>query len=193
MKATATHMLSVAAKQFAEKGYSGASMRNIANAVGTTQAAIYHHFPNKNALYLAVLARHFDAKSSGMADDLAQVSDPEERLKILVHRLLELVEEDEQFRQLYFRELLETDEERLRVLADNVFGELAVTLTSLLEELAPRMDSHLMLLSLGGLVCHHLEARKLSPFLPGGKRKHQQLDVLAEHITELLLHGVQRS
>lgn len=193
MKATASHMISIAAQQFAEKGYSGASMRSIANAVGTTQAAIYHHFSNKNALYLAVLARHFDAKSSHMAAEMEQISDPEERLKFLVYRLLELVEEDEQFRQLYFRELLENDEERLRVLADNVFGELAVTVTGLLEEMAPRVDSHLMLLSLGGLVCHHLEARKLSPFLPGGKRKHQRLDVLAEHITELLLRGVQRS
>ena len=52
MTSTSARMLDIAAQQFAEKGYSGASMRSIANAVGTTQATIYHHFPNKRALYL---------------------------------------------------------------------------------------------------------------------------------------------
>ena len=58
MTATAQRMLESATKQFAEKGYSGVSMRSIAAATGTTQAAIYHHFPNKQALYDAVLAKH---------------------------------------------------------------------------------------------------------------------------------------
>ncbi len=190
MNSTSARMLDVAARQFAEKGFSGTSMRSIASAVGTTQATIYHHFPNKQALYLAVLARHFEAKTVDLPDELARIEDPERQLRALIHRLVQLVDEDERFRQLYFRELLEGDEERLRALADNVFGDLADFITGLLGQLAPRLDSHLMLLSLAGLVCHHLEARKLSPHLPAGKPRHQDLDVIAEHIAELLLHGV---
>lgn len=190
MGATASRMLDVAAQQFAEKGFSGASMRSIATAVGTTQAAIYHHFPNKQALYLAVLARHFEEKTSDLAGELAGIEEPERRLRTMIRRLVELADEDEQFRQLYFRELLEGNEQRLRAMATNVFGELTETLTALLQELAPGVDSHLMLLSLEGLVCHHLEARKLSPYMPGGRAEHQRLDVLSEHITGLLLHGV---
>lgn len=190
MTSTSVRMLDVAAQQFAEKGFSGASMRSIARAAGTTQAAIYHHFPNKAALYLAVLSRHFEAKTLTLPDELAKIKDPEQQLRSLIHRLLELFHEDEQFRQLYIRELLEGDSQRLQALAINIFGDLADAITRLLDKLAPKLDSHLMLLSVSSLVCHHLEARKLSPFLPGGKKKHQRLEVLSEHITNLLLHGV---
>lgn len=191
MTTTASRMLTVAAQQFAEKGFSGASMRSIATASGTTQAAIYHHFPNKDALYLAVLARHFEEKTSDLVQELAQIDDPDQCLRAMVRRMLELADEDDQFRQLYFRELLEGDAKRLEALATNVFGELSGTVSGLLEALAPDLDSHLVLLSLTGLVCHHLEARKLTPYLPGGREEHQRLDVLADHITQLLFRGAQ--
>ena len=61
-----------------------------------------------------------------------------------------------------------------------------------MEELAPQMDSHLMVMSLAGLVFHHLEARKISALVDGGKAAHQDLRVLAEHITTLLLTGVSK-
>ncbi|MEQ9271362.1 TetR/AcrR family transcriptional regulator [Marinobacter salarius] len=183
-------MLSVAAQQFAEKGYSGASMRSIANATGITQAAIYHHFPNKQALYMAVLARHLEEKISATVQDLAKIDDPEKCLRELIRRLLQLTEEDEHFRQLYFRELLEGNKERLTALAKNVFGDLLESVGGLLRKLAPQFDLNLLLLSVAGLVCHHVEARKLSPFLPGSKAKHQELDTLSRHISDLLLYGV---
>ena len=190
MESTSSRMLDVAAQQFAEKGFSGASMRSIASAAGTTQATIYHHFPSKEALYLEVLARHMQEKTSAAMRDLANIKDPEQCLRELIHRLLLLTDEDEQFRQLYFRELLEGNKERLANLADNVFGGLADSLGSLLKRLAPKVDANLLLLSLTGLVCHHVEARKLSPLLPGAQAAHQDLEILSEHISNLLLYGV---
>ncbi len=190
MEATADRMLAVAAQQFAEKGYSGASMRSIANATGTTQAAIYHHYPNKEALYLAVLARHLAEKTSVLVEEVAGINEPEKGLKLLVHRLLELADEDVEFRQLYLRELLEGSPERLAALAHNVFGAFTDSVSGLLKKLAPEVDANLLLLSIAGLACHHIEARKLSPFLSGSKPEHQQLEVLSEHISQLLLKGI---
>jgi TetR/AcrR family transcriptional regulator len=40
---------------FAAKGFSGVSITDIANATGGSKANIFHHFPNKKALYLASL------------------------------------------------------------------------------------------------------------------------------------------
>jgi len=37
---------------FANSGFSGVSMRHIAKAVGVSIATLYHHFPDKQALYL---------------------------------------------------------------------------------------------------------------------------------------------
>lgn len=41
---------------FAFRGFTGASMREIARAVGVRESALYHHFSNKNAILSAILS-----------------------------------------------------------------------------------------------------------------------------------------
>jgi AcrR family transcriptional regulator len=51
-------ILDVAERHFAERGFAGVSVREIAGDSGLkNQASLYHHFRNKRALYEAVLAR----------------------------------------------------------------------------------------------------------------------------------------
>jgi AcrR family transcriptional regulator len=51
-------ILDVAERCFAERGFAGVSMREIAAGSGLkNQASLYHHFRDKRALYEAVLAR----------------------------------------------------------------------------------------------------------------------------------------
>ncbi|TMW70867.1 TetR/AcrR family transcriptional regulator [Alteribacter natronophilus] len=50
-------MVRIAHKLFMEYGYRSVSTRKIADACGLTQPALYHHFPNKEAIYLEVLRR----------------------------------------------------------------------------------------------------------------------------------------
>ncbi|MET7361080.1 ScbR family autoregulator-binding transcription factor [Streptomyces sp. NPDC005562] len=52
---TREEILRAAAEVFDERGYSGASMREIMNRAGVTLGAVYFHFPNKEALALAVM------------------------------------------------------------------------------------------------------------------------------------------
>jgi len=190
MTATAQRMLATASKQFAEKGYSGVSMRNIAAATGTTQAAIYHHFPNKQALYDAVLAQHFEATITVVVHGLADIADPEQRLRELTRRIVVMADEDAEFRQLYLRELLEGNSERLATLADNIYAGLKDTITDLARDLNAEVDTHLFLFSIIGLICHHLEARELAMLVPGNSPANRELSTLSEHIATLLLYGV---
>jgi len=190
MTATAQRMLATASKQFAEKGYSGVSMRNIAAATGTTQAAIYHHFPNKQALYDAVLAQHFEATITVVVHGLADIADPEQRLRELIRRIVVMADEDAEFRQLYLRELLEGNSERLATLADNIYAGLKDTITDLARDLNAEVDTHLFLFSIIGLICHHLEARELAMLVPGNSPANRELSTLSEHIATLLLYGV---
>jgi AcrR family transcriptional regulator len=54
-------ILDAAERRFAEHGFTGVAMREIAADVGLrNQASLYHHFRNKRALYEAVLARGLD-------------------------------------------------------------------------------------------------------------------------------------
>ncbi len=57
-KPTRQAILDAAERRFAERGFSGVSVREIAAEVGLkNQASLYHYFRNKRALYEAVLAR----------------------------------------------------------------------------------------------------------------------------------------
>lgn len=54
---TATRILDVAEELFAERGFAGTTLRDVAARVGVRNPSIYNHFPSKDALYEAVLAR----------------------------------------------------------------------------------------------------------------------------------------
>ena len=54
---TRDRILDVAEALFAESGFAGTPVRDIARSVGLTPASLYNHFPGKAALYEAVLAR----------------------------------------------------------------------------------------------------------------------------------------
>ncbi|MBN1123303.1 MAG: TetR/AcrR family transcriptional regulator [Anaerolineae bacterium] len=52
---TRQQIIQAAAELFTCKGYAGTSISDLANAVGLTKGALYHHFENKDALFLAVV------------------------------------------------------------------------------------------------------------------------------------------
>lgn len=52
---TRTRIQTEAARLFVASGYHGVSMREVAEAVGVTKPALYHHFADKEALFLALL------------------------------------------------------------------------------------------------------------------------------------------
>lgn len=64
-RTTRAHILDVAMAQFAEAGYRGSSLRDIAARAGLSHPGVLYHFPTKEALLTEVLA-HRD-----IADDLA--------------------------------------------------------------------------------------------------------------------------
>lgn len=51
----AQRILSTAAPLFATKGFAGVSINDIAAGAGTSKANVFHHFPNKESLYLAAI------------------------------------------------------------------------------------------------------------------------------------------
>lgn len=49
-----------ATRLFAERGYEGASMGDLAERVGLRKASLFHHFPSKDVLYATVLTQLMD-------------------------------------------------------------------------------------------------------------------------------------
>jgi AcrR family transcriptional regulator len=54
-EATRAALLDEATKLFAERGYAGTSLEDVASASQVTRGAVYHHFAGKQALFEAVL------------------------------------------------------------------------------------------------------------------------------------------
>lgn len=77
---------------FSNNGYAGASIRQIARAVGIRESAIYNHFKSKEEIFLAILSE-FKSKSISkeiLSDDLLdQISNPEKFLKNFTLRLID--------------------------------------------------------------------------------------------------------
>ncbi|MEO8874263.1 MAG: TetR/AcrR family transcriptional regulator [Polyangiaceae bacterium] len=57
MSARKEEILVIATRLFAERGYQGASMGDLAERVGLRKASLFHHYVSKDALYCAVLER----------------------------------------------------------------------------------------------------------------------------------------
>ena len=183
---TAQVILLKAIPLFAESGYDGVSMRDIAGAVGISGAALYHHYQNKQSLYLAAMALAFEDKAIGITTAIEAKGTATQRLERFVARFTDLMAKDPDFRALLQRELLDGDETRLRLLADQVFMVPFQAMTTLAKELAPDCDPHLLAISMVGLVLFHFETTPVRRFLPGANVKHNDPKQVAKHVTRLL-------
>ena len=79
----------VALRVFAERGYDGASMDDVARAAGITKASIYHHVSGKEALLERGLGRALDALFAIIEEPEAREGRAIERLRHIVARVAE--------------------------------------------------------------------------------------------------------
>jgi AcrR family transcriptional regulator len=89
---TRRQILTQAAELFLAKGYKGVSMKEIAEAVQVTSAALYYHFPKgKEDLFTTMIQTVFvDEGIAGIDQTLAATPDVRERLTLLTSALLSL-------------------------------------------------------------------------------------------------------
>jgi AcrR family transcriptional regulator len=89
---TRQQIVTKAAELFLAKGYKGVSMKELAEAVEVTSAALYYHFPKgKEDLFTTMIQTVFvDEGVAGIDQTLAATQDVRERLTLLTAALLSL-------------------------------------------------------------------------------------------------------
>jgi AcrR family transcriptional regulator len=92
---------------FQRQGYHGTSMRQLARYAGITPAAIYNHYPSKEALFVALLRARLPHRALGEAVLQAEGTTPEDLLRDGVHRMQAALEGRYDQLRLVFIELLE--------------------------------------------------------------------------------------
>ena len=183
-------ILEIAIPLFAKAGYVGVSMRDIANEVGMSAAALYYHFPDKQQLYLQAMSQAFADKAHVLLDELSLPVPPEEQLLKCLIEFSKLIHKDANFRTLLQREMLDGDESRLNTLAEQVFQDVFIAVSDLCKKLGSQYDAHLLTVSILGLVLYHFEISPIRIYLKGGKKEHNDPQVVANHVFSLLMHGL---
>src|SRR5215813_5350950 len=81
-------VLAHATRIFCEKGYEGASMRDLSRATGMSLAGLYHYFESKEELLYLIQKHTFTTIIETLREKLEGSTDPEERLRIFIHNHL---------------------------------------------------------------------------------------------------------
>ncbi len=80
-----SEILDYAAEVFAEKGYEGASMRDLSRLSGMSLAGLYYYFDSKEKLLYHIQKHTFTTIVDRLRERLAGSTDPQERIRIFVH------------------------------------------------------------------------------------------------------------
>lgn len=83
------HILRHAARVFSEKGFEGASIRDISRASGVSLAGLYYYFESKQKLLYLIQLHAFTSILARLEARLAGLADPLERLRELALNHLE--------------------------------------------------------------------------------------------------------
>jgi TetR/AcrR family transcriptional regulator, cholesterol catabolism regulator len=82
-------ILAHATDVFCEKGYEGASMRDLSRASGMSLAGLYYYFESKERLLFLIQKHTFTTIVQNLKSRLEGVSDPEENIRIFILNHLE--------------------------------------------------------------------------------------------------------
>jgi len=97
-------ILQTAYRLFVQKGYTATSMREVAAEAGIGKATIYHHFPDKQAMAMAMLE-----KTGARMDESLQLvraeGDPRERIRVAVTANFKFLLEFAEIMQVVRREV----------------------------------------------------------------------------------------
>jgi TetR/AcrR family transcriptional regulator, cholesterol catabolism regulator len=175
-----------AARVFSEKGYEGASIRDISRSSGVSLAGLYYYVESKQKLLYLIQLCTFKTVLERLEKRLSGVAEPLERLRILIRNHLDyflrhpvemkvLSHEDEALEGDYREEVMEL-KRRYYDTALGIFEELRRA------GLARRLNSRVAVLSLFGMM--NWIYTWYRPRLDPGA------DAMAETIAGMFLHGV---
>ncbi|MGC8856723.1 MAG: TetR/AcrR family transcriptional regulator [Anaerolineae bacterium] len=91
---TREDILDAAAQVFRQKGFHGASMADIAEAVGLQKASLYHHVTSKQEILLALLDRALDMLFERIAPIAKQNLPPDQKLRQMIQAYLKSIAEN---------------------------------------------------------------------------------------------------
>ena len=129
---TIRRILDTAAEVFAEAGFAGARMDEIADRTGVNKATIYYHIGDKKTLYTHVLHEHFASAGDEFQRVLQSAKSPEEKLSMFIRQIAQVMDQNPHKMFMLLREIAAGGEH----FPDIVALDLAAIIAKLVEILA---------------------------------------------------------
>ena len=98
-------ILDAAIEVFAEVGYAGARMDEIANRASINKAALYYHIGGKKKLYDFALTQLLGESVERIIQNVQEASTPEEKLRRYIHTLAENISQNPAIAPIMLREI----------------------------------------------------------------------------------------
>lgn len=100
-------IIAEASRLFAERGYEGTSMGDLAERVGLRKASLFHHFPSKDGLYVTVLSQLLDEIREAIVTALRTCGSFAERLDALTDTVTCMLSSHPHAARLVIREAMD--------------------------------------------------------------------------------------
>jgi TetR/AcrR family transcriptional regulator, cholesterol catabolism regulator len=183
------HILLHSAQVFAERGFEGASMRDISRATRVSLSGLYYYFESKQKLLYLIQNTSFTFILERLQSRLHQIYEPEARLRVLVQNHVEyflshpnemkvLAHEEEALDPPYSDEVAAI-KKRYYALARDIFDVLAA------DGMADGLNPRVAVLSLFGMMnwVYKWHNPKIDP----------SAEELTDAIVGIFLHGVRKA
>jgi TetR/AcrR family transcriptional regulator len=183
-------ILDVSIRLFAEHGFSGVGMRNIAEESGITLPSIYHHFGNKEELYRAVETKLYSQHASSLLKVLHSAAAPEDKLRDFVKNLVEILVASPNYLKIMQRDLIEgkpdNHEFLVQMSIQGVFDELRQLLEKCTKGSGDGIQPIFLFSTILGFLTMRPVTMQIANYKFSKKSERQQLNMLVELVLKVV-------
>jgi TetR/AcrR family transcriptional regulator len=189
-------IIEVARRRFAENGFGGTSLTEIADEVGIRRPSLLHHFPSKEALYQEVLLFDLADWETLVTDAVADPVGGWPQVERVVRAAFTFFEEHPEFVRLIRREALDGGpmlSEQLKVVLRPMFDRGVLFLQAQMD--AGRLRHYdarqLLLTGYGAALSYLSDAPLIESLLDGDPLSPDALRARREHVLDVLRNALE--
>jgi AcrR family transcriptional regulator len=180
----------VAEALFAERGFDGTSLREIAERTGVTKALIYHYYENKEGLYQAILEDAASDVVTRVEEITENGEEPETQIRAVVQVFLD-AHHDAPHRFQMIQRTIDDHHSIAAVLAERWFSRAHLALQAIVAEGVRQggfkpLPAQMVPFAIIGLIVHTLRGQKLVSHIDPNLSGEQVLTALPDLVLALL-------
>ncbi len=184
-------IIDAAVEVFAEKGFFGARVSEIADAAGVADGTIYLYFKSKDDVLICLFEEKMGEIIQRLVDILSGIEDPEAQMRRYIVEHLKLVAEQPTLMQVLTVELRQSAR-FIKEYSPKAFAKYLAVIGSILEDgqkkgvFRPELDPGIFRRALFGAI----DEISLERVLTAGDGKQKSPDVVGEQIADFILRGL---